>query len=133
MGLTYRQQLDDAEAQLCRAIPGLQITSSGGACPFQMDGLTPDGEEFYFRYRHDEAALYVYPAGKDLQDAHLYAELREATKAGWDRSELGPQEVVTLFQQLWKMLSPREQWPSTGVERLRAKVEVMVVAMRAKS
>lgn len=102
--------------------PGLQITCIGGACPFQMEGTTPEGLRFYMRYRHDDAQLYVY-RGKDHVDGlQLYAEIDNAMEAGWDRGYLDADEAVDLFGRLWALLKPRDQWESTGSERLAAAV-----------
>ena len=57
---------------LSAKIPGLIVTSAGGACPFQSDG-TLFGFPFYFRYRHGFAELEIRaPDTNALSSEHLY-------------------------------------------------------------
>lgn len=50
-------------ATVTRLIPGLDVETAGGACPFQAEG-TWNGHPFYFRYRGGFAALRV--GGQDV-------------------------------------------------------------------
>jgi hypothetical protein len=100
---------DRAVAELHRRIPGLQIRSIGGACPFQAQGRTPDNNEFYFRFRHDEATLYVYPVGADyFEEAIEYS--KGTTNSGYDRGDLDSDDVIELFEKLWKKRRPMEEF-----------------------
>lgn len=57
---------------LSARIPGLLVTSAGGAFPFQSEG-TLHGYPYYFRYRHGHAELQVHEHGTTpMSSARLY-------------------------------------------------------------
>lgn len=96
---------------LSARIPGLLVTSAGGACPFQSEG-TLHGLAYYFRYRHGQATLAVGgdPIGAPLYSAALtYGDDYDGIL---DRSQ---------FSDLMARLVPaltraRFQWQFTGFE-----------------
>lgn len=47
----------------------LVVTTFGGACPTQAEGVLPDGSAFYFRARHGRWTIEAGPDGpKDYLD-----------------------------------------------------------------
>lgn len=116
----WRPAVADVQAR----IPGLDVESIGGACPFQMEGTTPSGDAFYLRYRHDEVTLYVYPKnGEIFEDCRLYAEIGNALGADYDRGDLEPSDVGELFERAWRLLRPVEEFEITGYGRLAGWLE----------
>ncbi len=113
------------------------IEQIGGMCPVQGYG-TIDGERFYFRYRHDDAQLYVGPevddedlGMPDLANPRLYAEINNVFGHA-DRGWLENDEAVELLHRLVDMLKPRIEWQATGHERLSNLVDFLVQAMRGR-
>jgi len=98
-------------------IPGLKIDHIGGSCPFQIEAATPDGNLVYFRYRHDEATLYVYPNGGDLINVTEYAELTEVFGEP-QRGHLDDTEAADLFVKLWDARKPKTATTVTGQDRM---------------
>jgi hypothetical protein len=56
------------------------ITTCGGICPTQAEGITPWGTPFYFRARHGAWQLYDSPT---LQGAHAAVEWCGGTDERW--------------------------------------------------
>jgi hypothetical protein len=93
-------------------VPGLEITSAGGACPFQAEG-TLLGMPFYFRYRSAHATLRV---GEDLFDKSLYSagmEFGDDDLQGWLEEDEFMSLMVTLIGDLER--APIA-WEFPGVE-----------------
>lgn len=102
--------------------------SLGGMCPVQGTGII-DGEQFYFRYRHDNAQLYV-GGESPLENPRLYAEIRNVT-GETDRGDLSEDEAVQLVGRLADDLRPIGEWPAgSGLDQLKSAVETMLEAMR---
>lgn len=100
-------QWNDAVSALTAAMPGIKIDMFGGVCPFQADGILPDGQQFYLRYRHDAAQLYIAPADGDIfDDTTEYASIDEVT-GDCDRGDLSAQEAIDLFVRLYSMRTRR--------------------------
>ncbi len=75
----------------------------GGACPFQLEGLTTDGQHVYARYRGGRCAVYIgtdypIPAHKVFEDCSghpLDGSLNGATLAALTKGIIEwPAEVV---------------------------------------
>lgn len=98
-GFDLYAQDPGAWRDLSARIPGLLITSAGGACPFQVEG-TLHGLDFYFRYRHGYADLRVGDAFRH----HLY---QSGTAFGdeW-AGVLSHEEFADLMAQLVPELAP---------------------------
>lgn len=123
-----RQLLD----RLNQAAAGeITWTYFGGGLPVQGDGRTRDGDEVYFRFRHNCAQLYVGDMGRD--DIKLYSELQdiytgpdgepEDLKGVFDSDD----EAVELVERLRAGLKPLSEWPDgTGVARLSRFVRALV-------
>lgn len=111
------------------------VEQIGGMCPVQGYG-TIDGERFYFRYRHDDAQLYVGPGVDDeglpdLDNPRLYAEINDVS-GHVDRGWLENDEAVELFHRLVGELKPLTEWQTTGHERLSNLVDLLLRAARGK-
>lgn len=78
--------------------------SFGGGYPVQGEGVTGDGERVYFRFRHNEAQLYV---GYDpLDSTSFYSELRDVFRHPGgalddERGFLDADEAVDLVERLF--------------------------------
>ncbi len=79
------------------------VSEMGGACPFQVEGLTDDGQRVYARYRGGRLAVYVgtdYPIAAhrmfELSFGHpLDGSLNGATLAALTKDALTwPVEVM---------------------------------------
>ncbi len=105
----------------------INITSAGGACPYQAYG-TIDGEQFYFRFRHDSAQLEVGPDVPD-RDGLMYAERHDVTGDEWNGS-LSDEEALALIIELAEKLAPVSEDNPTYGQRLAAAVEEMVKQLR---
>ena len=60
-----------------------KVTSAGGACPFQVEGVTDKGEPVYARYRHgnlrvevNREIVYRWRKKEDQDDESRIANLR---------------------------------------------------------
>ncbi len=63
----------------------VSISSLGGACPHQIEGLTADGREVYSRYRWGRLSIRVAckPGGSVLDDGEVvFSKTLDTT--GWD-------------------------------------------------
>lgn len=101
-----------------------RVDVMGGACPFQATGKTGDEREFYFRFRHDVAALYICEEGSNyFRDTTEYAET--TLDSGYDRGTLSFDEAAELIDRLWKARQPIEKVESTTVSRLADEVKYM--------
>lgn len=138
-----RQAWDRAEREMEQRLPGIVVENFGGACPTQGDGMIVAGPyaglRWYFRFRHDEATLSLYtPADPEeakhswgylnLSETRYYAELIDATGVE-DNGWLTPAEGVELMVRLWEALRPREEYESTGHDRLGEAVQQMTAAL----
>jgi len=116
---------EELRHRLRKAIPGLEIDYFDGACPVQGDG-TYRGQAWYFRFRHDDAQLYLWANdGKSNRFEHceLYAE-RESVTGEDLAGVLTDDEAVALFVDLWGSLRPYAEYDEgTRVDRLTRELE----------
>lgn len=80
-----------------------RVTEMGGACPWQLEGLTAEGREIYARYRGGRVAVYLdtqFPIPKDCIFSQRFGEpldgcLNGATLASLTAGVITwPREVV---------------------------------------
>ncbi len=134
---------DDVSRQIERAIPGVVVEDLGGACPLQGNGYIRSGIyggfRWYFRFRHDEACLYIYVAAKEKDPQWGYTNYYAGTLyyseiiglvGDQHAGTLSYDETLALFVLLWQSLRPKDQWESTGIERLYLNVEELGAQLR---
>lgn len=99
---------------LSARVPGLLVTSAGGACPFQSEG-TLHGYPYYFRYRSGWVSLELrHPQTEEHSSEHLYSAGMEYGDdlAGW----LDRDEFITLLTTLVPQLQRAPYlWEFAGV------------------
>jgi hypothetical protein len=79
--------------------PRIVIDMIGGNCPVQAEG-TIDGQEFYFRARHEHWSLSI---GRDHDGAALWFTTGARDNAGW----LDEDEAIALIAEAAKLYLAR--------------------------
>lgn len=95
----YAQELGDWD-WLEKMVPGLVISSAGGLCPFQAEGLL-QGYPFYYRERHGDAELRLAP--KDTTGHYLLYESLWSSTEEVEEFRNGPDWVGTLLRLIEKL------------------------------
>lgn len=124
---------DDVAGRLKKAIPGLSVEYFGGACPTQGEGVCEayPGLRWYFRYRWDLAALYVFdPRQGHHTGTQWYAEKVEVLGNPLYGC-LNDDEAVEVFTCLWGELRPRSQVETTQVERFTEQMNALLAHLAA--
>lgn len=118
--------MEDAARMVEAAIPGMTITMMGGACPFQAEGTLADGMQFYVRFRHNAAQMYVAPPDRNVfDDAVRYSSIFTVFDTDEDVGSLEPDEAVTLMIDLHRTLTPREG-QVTQLDRIRYHLQTVI-------